>query len=641
MADSPRDVVATFQKLHSDIFTCLLILSPLRGICPQLIATMEFSLDDILFTGGDDSALTLPYNEIDDIAPQSRSPSNPIVEEANNMDATMQTLNPQDMFNIPTQELPDFSIDWHADFQQIKTASEAPGDDLNQDFSFLNQSTSDWGIPEPLPTTNEPTKPSMTTIDEFFIKNGAYRPPAPCANCRRTRLQCLILQTTVANPNPTKSCSSCVALFRECSLAGRKKREPSAFETSEPVIGRLHGVSEHNVLGVPATVEEGQPSSQGLSIAALSGKRTNTRSVRKTRVLRNWYISNLEHPYPTEEEKLNLSQQSGLSRSQVINWFANTRRRHRLSSTYSASPDRGSRGFAPGSPMPHYLRKNMSPMDRWKHSPPDEEPASATAIQSALAAQSSGQSSLDSDGAGVSDGPGSSASNDSLWQSTFHEGGSSNSASSCYSYRSREAAFLPRSGSSSIAERPSVSRTTSSRSRAKRFVAFQCTFCQQSFKKKYDWVRHERSIHLPGLDSWICALPVTPDQSFLVWRMSKDGPQCLFCGQDAPSDEHIQAHEFDTCAERPVSERKFTRKDHLWQHLHKFHGCRKWDGWKPDLSLLQHRQDTVRSKCGFCQVTTESWGERTDHIAAHFRSGLTMEHWVGGSGIHDLGTEVR
>ncbi|KAF4998433.1 hypothetical protein FGRMN_3169 [Fusarium graminum] len=592
---------------------------------------MEFSLDDILFTGGDDSALALPYNEIDDLAP---------TEGANYSHSTLQTFNPQDTFNLPTQGLQDVDINWSADFQQAKAASTAPEDDLNPDFSFLNQPTSDWGIPALPPTTNEPVKTPMTTIDDFFIKNGASRPPVPCTNCRRTRLQCMILQTTIANPNPTKSCSSCVALFRECSLAGRKKREPSDFETSEPVIGRLHGVSEHNVLGVPATVEEGQ-SSQGLSIAALSGKRTNTRSVRKTRVLRNWYISNLDHPYPSEEEKLDLSQQSGLSRSQVINWFANTRRRHRLSSTYSASPSRGRQGFAPGSPMPHYLRKNMSPMDRWRNSPPDEEPASATAIQSALAAQSSGQSSMDSDDMGVSDGPGSSASNDSLWQSTFHEGNSSNSASSCYSYRSREATFLPRSGSSSVAEGVSASRATSSRPQAKKFVAFQCTFCRQSFKKKYDWVRHERSIHLPGLDSWICALPVTQDQSLLVWRMSEDGPQCLFCGEPAPSDEHIQAHEFDTCAERPVSERKFTRKDHLWQHLHKFHGCRKWDGWKPDLSLLQHRQDTIRSKCGFCQVMMDGWGERTDHIAGHFRSGSTMEQWVGGSGICDLSAETR
>lgn len=27
----------------------------------------------------------------------------------------------------------------------------------------------------------------------------------------------------------------------------------------------------------------------------------------------------------------------------------------------------------------------------------------------------------------------------------------------------------------------------------------------------------------------------------------------------------------------------------MWQHLYMFHGCRKWDGWQPDLSLLQHK----------------------------------------------------
>ncbi|KAI1057179.1 hypothetical protein LB507_002207 [Fusarium sp. FIESC RH6] len=593
---------------------------------------VELTIDDILFTGGDDSALTLPYDEIDDnLAPQSRSSSASLPGGVNLVQPLPQTVNPQYAFNLHSPQLTDIPIDWNGDFQQARTAS-ASAEDLNPDFSFLNQPVGDWGIPAPLPTTNDPIQTPLTSIDEFFIKNGASRPSAPCSNCRRSRLQCLILQTTLANPNPTKSCSSCVALFRECSLSGRKKREPSDFETLEPVIGRLHGVSEHSAMDVPATVEEGQ-TSQGLSVAALAGKRTNTRSVRKTRVLRNWYLSNLDHPYPSEEEKVDLAQQSGLSRSQVVNWFANTRRRHRMSSTYSASPSRGRQGFAPGSPMPHYLRKNMSPLDRWKNSPPDQEPASATAIQNALAAQSSGQSSVDSDDL-VGSGPGSSASNDSLWPSTLHEA-SSNSASSCYSFRSREAHFLSRSGSSSVMEGASTSRPTSSRSRSKKLIAFQCTFCRQSFKKKYDWVRHERSIHLPGLDSWVCALPVTADQSFLVWRMNKEGPQCLFCGQDSPSDEHIQAHEFETCAERPVSERKFTRKDHLWQHLHKFHGCRKWDGWKPDLSLLQHRQDIFQSQCGFCQATMNSWEERTDHVAAHYRSGLTMDQWVGGSGIHD------
>ncbi|EKJ75370.1 hypothetical protein FPSE_04451 [Fusarium pseudograminearum CS3096] len=592
---------------------------------------MEFLIDDIFFTQGDSSAQTLAYGEAQHHSPQSPSSSSSPAGRANNVESIPQTINPQDVFDLPSSQLQDFQIDWDADFQQPKSASDVVTDHLNPDFSFLNQPHDNWNISAPLPTASGSVQTPLTSIDEFLIKNGASRPPAPCTNCRRSRLQCLILQTTLANPNPDSSCSTCVALFRECSLSGRKKREPSDFETLEPVIGRLHGVSEHGILGVPPTVEEGQPS-QGLSIAELSGKRTNTRSVRKTRVLRNWYLSNLDHPYPSEEEKVDLAQQSGLSRSQVVNWFANSRRRHRLASTYSAVPTRGRQGSAPASPMPRYLRKNMSPMDRWKNSPPDQEPASATAIQNALAAQSSDPSSLDSDNLGGS-GPGSSASNDSLWPSTLHDA-SSNSASSCYSFRSRDGKLYPRSGNSSVVEGTSTSRPTSTRSRSKKLIAFQCTFCRQSFKKRYDWVRHERSIHLPGLDSWVCTLPATPGQSLLVWRMNEEGPQCLFCGSDSPNDEHIQAHEFDTCAERPVSERKFTRKDHLWQHLHKFHGCRRWEGWQPDLSLLQYRQDTIRSQCGFCQATMNSWEARTDHVAAHYRDGFTMEQWVGGSGVH-------
>lgn len=74
--------------------------------------------------------------------------------------------------------------------------------------------------------------------------DGAYRPPVPCTHCRRHRLQCLIIRTTPANPNPITSCSSCVALFRECSLSKGEKRQPSRFETFSPVLGHLHGLPE-------------------------------------------------------------------------------------------------------------------------------------------------------------------------------------------------------------------------------------------------------------------------------------------------------------------------------------------------------------------------------------------------------------
>lgn len=43
--------------------------------------------------------------------------------------------------------------------------------------------------------------------------------------------------------------------------------------------------------------------------------------------LRNWLDSHRFHPYPTEDEKLILSQDTGLSNLQICNWFINARRR--------------------------------------------------------------------------------------------------------------------------------------------------------------------------------------------------------------------------------------------------------------------------------------------------------------------------
>ncbi|KAL5567610.1 hypothetical protein UlMin_024185 [Ulmus minor] len=42
-------------------------------------------------------------------------------------------------------------------------------------------------------------------------------------------------------------------------------------------------------------------------------------------VLRRWLFEHFLHPYPTDSEKLMLAQQTGLSRSQVSNWFINSR----------------------------------------------------------------------------------------------------------------------------------------------------------------------------------------------------------------------------------------------------------------------------------------------------------------------------
>jgi len=46
-----------------------------------------------------------------------------------------------------------------------------------------------------------------------------------------------------------------------------------------------------------------------------------------TNILKKWLFEHLFHPYPTEEEKSALSLQTGLTLSQISNWFINARRR--------------------------------------------------------------------------------------------------------------------------------------------------------------------------------------------------------------------------------------------------------------------------------------------------------------------------
>ncbi|POR38774.1 Homeobox and C2H2 transcription factor, putative [Tolypocladium paradoxum] len=429
-------------------------------------------------------------------------------------------------------------------------------------------------------------RPEHLGMAEFFLKNGAWRPPEPCSHCRRLGLQCFMLQTTSANPNPVNSCSSCVALFRPCSLAGPSKRQPSHFETTAPVIGQLHGVCEeadHAAWDpMPAAPLRG---SSAMPLEATSSKKASSRSVRKTQVLREWFACNLDHPYPTDDEKSSFAERSGLSRTQVINWFTNARRRHRL----STQPMVNNATFRAGSPMPPSLLSSMTPFERWRHSPPESEPVPESVIQQALgagASQGDAPAVAESVHAG---GLGSSASDDSMsFSLSAYNYSSEGSASSSYSRLSANSDTALSARSSDDRAQPAWAKTPARAKRSKPRT-FTCRYCSRTFSKKYDWLRHERSVHTPGDISWTCALPLQPNQPLVVWRLGHDQPECIFCGQDSPTEEHFQSHEFEACSQRAVQDRTFSRKDHMWQHLYKFHGCRRWEGWKPDLNLLQHK----------------------------------------------------
>ncbi len=57
------------------------------------------------------------------------------------------------------------------------------------------------------------------------------------------------------------------------------------------------------------------------------GKGTRLLNGRAVGIMSDWYNGHIEHPYPTDEEKLMLAEDGGISLAQVKAWFANKRNR--------------------------------------------------------------------------------------------------------------------------------------------------------------------------------------------------------------------------------------------------------------------------------------------------------------------------
>ncbi|KAL2072410.1 hypothetical protein VTL71DRAFT_11753 [Oculimacula yallundae] len=528
---------------------------------------------------------------------------------------------PLDNWDAPLERL-SFSPDITTHFPVPLTSDNGHGD-----YVAENDLLRDW------PTNVEKVVPN----EQDFLRwvNGAYRPPEPCSYCRYNRLECLIIRTTFSNPNPVAACSSCVALFRECSLAIGEKRKPSEFETNQPIMGHLHGVNEEFEDGlefvdwgdeadISAPTSLPEPSlmagEASASVSPAKGKRAISKQ--DIRVLKAWLSDHQHAPYPSEEEKLELKNTTGLTLMQISNWFANARRRQRHVQGIPI-PGRG-RGSKQKSSSPS--SGDLSPISRWQNSPPEDDAVDPSAVARALAAASSTYSSHHSRG-----------------RLTRHPSFDNNSVSSIDTNRSSISTSSSNSGYSSFASHQSFTRPKRRRRQKREHTdkdkdkdkaqtpntftaAFHCTFCTDSFKKRHDWQRHEKSIHLP-LEHWICCS--TPG----TLTTPLHSPQCLFCGLPNPSEAHLNSHEHNSCSERPASERAFRRKDHLRQHLVKFHRCERpldavYEIWKVEWGEL-------RSRCGYCDAWLGSWEARTEHLASHFKEGVERSDWIGDWGFDE------
>ncbi|KAF2260938.1 hypothetical protein CC78DRAFT_570927 [Lojkania enalia] len=168
---------------------------------------------------------------------------------------------------------------------------------------------------------------------------------------------------------------------------------------------------------------------------------------------------------------------------------------------------------------------------------------------------------------------------------------------------------------------------------SRRELTFLCTFCPRAFKTKYEWKRHEDSIHALRT-TWICC------------STNQDPLQpCLFCGRPEPDEYHMSTHRYQQCRNKPEQQRTFFRRDHFIQHLHHVHfanskhpsedlGCQgrltTSQGHKfgcKDLSMVWRkfsspmRPDDPMLHCGFCGETLNNWNARCDHVAEHLITG--------------------
>ncbi|KAM0544528.1 hypothetical protein ACHAPJ_011822 [Fusarium lateritium] len=106
------------------------------------------------------------------------------------------------------------------------------------------------------------------------------------------------------------------------------------------------------------------------------------------KILRKWFMTYNRHPFPDEDNKKILQQQTGLSKTQITNWFANARRRNNMLQPKDDLPS-STQGRdippRPDTPAPRIATNYIDALERWVESPPEHEPASVFDIARAVA----------------------------------------------------------------------------------------------------------------------------------------------------------------------------------------------------------------------------------------------------------------
>ncbi|KAL5338475.1 hypothetical protein BJX70DRAFT_198275 [Aspergillus crustosus] len=532
------------------------------------------------------------------------------------------------------------------DFDEAASGSHIRDDDVASDhleidetdamenYQSLLQEQSSFGVAGFLPKHATPEVAVAETPDPEGVY-PMFRAKEACDFCRNMGLDCFLAKRGVMQKI---GCTCCISLYRECSFTHTMPQGK--------YIDTLHPISEN--IDIPTgglTGKKALKSFSGITddVDARSRKNSSRLSREAVRILKTWLNEHTDHPYPSEDEKEELKLRTGLKRTQITNWLANARRRGKIRpAPRSSSP-------VPGAiDIPRQPQRDltlMTPLERWKYSPPENEPAAMSNILRALE-----DTSLEGEKAqpvhvtvrshsrrtGSSNDSSHTNSNvfDAISFASSHETSRSASHSSV-SDLSFASAFSHRSSRSfgSMDRKDRRRRRKPSTSPANVFAVqqktknariYQCTFCADSFQTKYDWQRHEKSLHL-ALEKWTCA-----PHGGVVFLNGIN--HCVFCMAANPDKDHLEAHNYSTCAEKTLAERTFYRKDHLNQHLRLMHNVR----FDPAMDQWRSHTTEIISRCGFCGITLTTWKGRADHLATHFKNGADMLQWQGDWGFEPV-----
>lgn len=146
----------------------------------------------------------------------------------------------------------------------------------------------------------------------------------------------------------------------------------------------------------------------------------------------------------------------------------------------------------------------------------------------------------------------------------------------------------------------------------RRSANYFCTDCNETFKDKASWKRHERD-HYPDI-VYVC-LPSGPV------LFTPDGERCAFCNAEDSDPGHLAGHKAQSCYKQ---KRQWARKDLFVRHLKTKHSVSDTDR---QVEMWSYRPPARLLGCGFCIMSfndTTSW---LSHIAQHMEGGCTRADW--------------